>query len=83
MSSADELSERDRLRAQNAITDTICSMHMTDGFCRPDHKPDCRCHTLGRAAVTAMATRGVVPVWEHSPERREAAEKAAQEARVA
>lgn len=37
------------------IAESICNCVMTDGFCGPKHKPDCRCWRAARAAVNGLS----------------------------
>lgn len=36
------------------IAESICSCLLTDGFCGPKNKPDCRCWIAARAAVQGL-----------------------------
>jgi len=36
------------------IAESICSCVLTDGFCGPKNKPDCRCWTAARAAMDGL-----------------------------
>jgi hypothetical protein len=36
------------------IAEQICSCLLTDGFCGPQNRPDCRCWTAARAAVQGL-----------------------------
>ena len=42
---------------------TLCVCHLTDGFCNPNGKPDCKCIRLATECLKAMKTVGVKPVW--------------------
>jgi hypothetical protein len=53
-------------RAAEAIADTFCSMHLTDGFCTPSNKPDCRCKALAKTAMAQLRVRGMQVVWPYS-----------------
>jgi hypothetical protein len=36
------------------IAENICSCLLTDGFCAPKNRPDCRCWIAARAAVQGL-----------------------------
>jgi hypothetical protein len=36
------------------IAESICSCLLTDGFCGPKNKPDCRCWIAARAAMNGI-----------------------------
>lgn len=36
------------------IAESICSCLLTDGFCGPEHRPDCRCWIAARAALQGL-----------------------------
>lgn len=36
------------------VAESICSCVLTDGFCGPKNKPDCRCWIAARAAVQGL-----------------------------
>lgn len=36
------------------IAESICSCLLTDGFCGPKNRPDCRCWIAARAAVDGL-----------------------------
>ena len=61
---------RDEKRALDAVARTLCDCHFTDGFCRPDHTPECRCNNLAKSCLAAIKGRGMDLVWTCSPERR-------------
>ena len=42
--------------SEERIAAALCVTHLTDGFCMPRNKPDCRCHSLAKA-VTAELRR--------------------------
>lgn len=60
--------ERDALKAHNVmlreaieherniqtIAESLCNLHLTDGFCRPGNKQDCRCWNLAKSAHNRM-----------------------------
>lgn len=39
------------------IAESICSCLLTDGFCGPKHRPDCRCWIAARAAVNGLSNQ--------------------------
>lgn len=39
------------------IAESICSCLLTDGFCGPKNKPDCRCWIAARAAVNGLSNQ--------------------------
>lgn len=39
------------------IAESICTCLMTDGFCGPQDKPDCRCWIAAQAAVQGLANQ--------------------------
>jgi len=50
-------------RTREAIAETFCSMHLTDGFCMPRHNPECRCNKMASAAMEQAKGRGVEFIW--------------------
>jgi hypothetical protein len=36
------------------VASTLCACHMTDGFCAPLSKPDCRCWRLADTVLRAI-----------------------------
>lgn len=39
------------------VAESICACVLTDGFCIPKNKPDCRCWTAARAAVEGLGNQ--------------------------
>jgi hypothetical protein len=39
------------------VAESICSCLLTDGFCAPKHKPDCRCWAAARAAMEGLRSQ--------------------------
>ncbi len=39
------------------IAESICSCLLTDGFCGPKQRPDCRCWIAARAAVNGLSNQ--------------------------
>jgi len=65
------MTEKGEARSREAIAETLCSMHFTDGFCMPRHDAECRCNKLAAACLVTIETRGVELVWppHTNPER--------------
>jgi len=54
-----------RARAIDAIAETLCVCHFTDGFCggREGDRPDCKCRRLARESFDALTSRGMIIRW--------------------
>lgn len=50
------------------IASSICSCVLTDGFCSPRNKPDCRCWTAARAAVNGLENQSDPALKEAWPD---------------
>jgi hypothetical protein len=51
------------------IAESICSCVLTDGFCGPKNRPDCRCWTAARAAVNGLSNQAngcLDEAWPHA-----------------
>lgn len=56
------------------IAEHICSCVLTDGFCGPKNRPDCRCWVAARAAlegVRAQANPVLSEAWPALPDPRD------------
>lgn len=52
----------------------ICNSVMTDGFCNPKFKPDCRCWSAARAAIDGVknqADPALDEAWPHMWDKHE------------
>lgn len=52
-----------QLRALSALAEHVCLTRLTDGFCRSENRPECRCWQEADGLLKAMSSRGVYPVW--------------------
>ena len=52
-----------QLRAMAALAEHVCAARLTDGFCRSENRPECRCWQEADGLLKAMGSRGVFPVW--------------------
>ncbi len=52
-----------QLRAATALAEHVCATRLTDGFCRSENRPECRCWQEADGLLKAMGSRGVFPVW--------------------
>lgn len=56
------------------IAESICSCLLTDGFCGPKNKPDCRCWIAARAAVNGFSNQSdpaLQEAWPHMWDKNE------------
>lgn len=53
------------------IAENICSCVLTDGFCGPKHRSDCRCWTAARAALQGLSQQANPCLAEAWPEATE------------
>lgn len=54
-------------RALEPLAQTLCGMHLTDGFCSPQGKPDCQCWKIAAAQLVVLESRGIKLTWPFSP----------------
>ena len=57
-----------QLRALTALAGHVCATRLTDGFCRSENRPECRCWQEADGLLKAMSSRGVFPVWFYQVE---------------
>lgn len=67
-----EIRARHRQRAIDQLAFQLCGMSLTDGFCSPAGRTECRCRKLAEAAIGGLDGVGCVVVWEYDPAVKEA-----------
>lgn len=58
------------------IAESICSCLLTDGFCGPRSRPDCRCWTAARAALQGIENQADPVLADAWPNLSEEARRA-------
>lgn len=55
--------DKSNLRALRAMAEHICVTRLTDGFCRSENKPECKCWTDAGGLLRSLDSVGVQCVW--------------------